>query len=122
RPRRAARGVGPDRGAVARPHRRRGEARSRRGRGGRPPDDRRRVTRSRRRMNAIPARETMPMVDEPLRPARHRTVSRMLDLLVRSLVPVILALIAGGILLVILGRDPIQFYQDIWHGGVQQGS
>jgi simple sugar transport system permease protein len=62
------------------------------------------------------------MVDEPMRPQRSRSVSRAIDLLVRSLVPVILALIAGGILLLILGRDPIQFYSDIWHGGVQQGS
>ncbi|HET9720210.1 MAG TPA: ABC transporter permease [Solirubrobacteraceae bacterium] len=43
-------------------------------------------------------------------------------MLLRSIAPVILALIAGGILLVILGRDPIQFYSDIWQGGVQQGS
>ena len=73
-------------------------------------------------MSAIPAREIMPTVDEPLRPQRSRSVSRIIDVLVRSLVPVILALIAGGILLVILGRDPIAFYSDIWHGGVQQGS
>ena len=62
------------------------------------------------------------MVDEPMRPQRSRSVARAIDLLMRSLVPVILALIAGGVLLAILGRDPIQFYSDIWHGGVQQGS
>ena len=73
-------------------------------------------------MSAIPAREAMPMVDEPMRPQRSRSVARAIDLLMRSLVPVILALIAGGVLLAILGRDPIQFYSDIWHGGVQQGS
>jgi general nucleoside transport system permease protein len=73
-------------------------------------------------MSVIPARETMPMVDEPLRPERSRNVARGIDLLVRSLVPVILALVAGGILLVILGRDPLGFYSDIWHGGIQQGS
>jgi simple sugar transport system permease protein len=73
-------------------------------------------------MSVIPARETLPMVDEPMRPQRSRSVARAIDLLVRSLVPVILALIAGGILLLILGRDPLQFYSDIWHGGVQQGS
>jgi general nucleoside transport system permease protein len=73
-------------------------------------------------MSAIPARETLPMVDEPMRPQRSRSVARAIDLLMRSLVPVILALIAGGVLLAILGRDPIQFYSDIWHGGVQQGS
>jgi general nucleoside transport system permease protein len=73
-------------------------------------------------MSVIPARETMPIVDEPLRPERSRSVARVIDLLVRSLVPVVLALIAGGILLLILGRDPLSFYSDIWHGGVQQGS
>jgi simple sugar transport system permease protein len=73
-------------------------------------------------MSAIGVRETMPTVDEPLRPERHRSVVRIIDLVVRSLVPVILALIAGGILLAILGRDPLAFYSDIWHGGVQQGS
>src|SRR3954447_1579808 len=73
-------------------------------------------------MSVIRARETMPIVDEPLRPERSRSGARIIDLLVRSLVPVILALIAGGVLLAILGRDPIQFYSDIWHGGVQQGS
>ena len=73
-------------------------------------------------MSAIPAREAMPMVDEPMRPQRSRSLARAIDLLMRSLVPVILALIAGGVLLAILGRDPIQFYSDIWHGGVQQGS
>jgi ABC-type uncharacterized transport system permease subunit len=73
-------------------------------------------------MSVIPARETMPIVDEPLRPERSRSVARIIDLLVRSLVPVILALIAGGILLLILGRDPLSFYSDIWHGGIQQGS
>jgi len=73
-------------------------------------------------MSAIPARETLPMVDEPLRPERSRSAARAFDLVMRSLVPVILALVAGAILLVILGRDPLRFYSDIWHGGVQQGS
>jgi simple sugar transport system permease protein len=35
---------------------------------------------------------------------------------------VVLALIAGGVLLAILGRDPFTFYGDIWKGGIQQGS
>jgi simple sugar transport system permease protein len=43
-------------------------------------------------------------------------------MLIRSLIPVILALIAGGLLLLILGRDPISFYSNIWKGGIQQGS
>jgi simple sugar transport system permease protein len=53
---------------------------------------------------------------------RSRRVTAARDMLIRSLVPVLLALIAGGLLLVILGRDPIAFYSDIWKGGIQQGS
>jgi simple sugar transport system permease protein len=37
-------------------------------------------------------------------------------------VPVLLALIAGGVLLVVLGRDPFAFYGDIWRGGIQRGA
>src|ERR1700758_4072691 len=51
-----------------------------------------------------------------------RRMARTRDLLIRSLVPVILALVAGGILLLILGKDPISFYSDVWKGGIQQGS
>ena len=36
-------------------------------------------------MSAIPARETLPMVDEPMRPQRSRSVARAIDLLMRSL-------------------------------------
>lgn len=41
--------------------------------------------------------------------------------LVRSLAPVILALIAGGLLLLALGRDPVRFYVDVWQGGMEFG-
>ncbi len=53
---------------------------------------------------------------------RSRRVTAMRDVVIRSLVPVILALLAGALLLVILGRDPVSFYSDIWKGGIQQGS
>jgi simple sugar transport system permease protein len=53
---------------------------------------------------------------------RSRRVQGVIDALVRSIIPVILALVAGGILLAILGRDPFTFYSDIWKGGVLQGS
>jgi ABC-type uncharacterized transport system permease subunit len=65
-----------------------------------------------------------PPTDEPTaspRP-RSRRAAALRDMLIRSIAPVILALIAGGILLLILGHNPIQFYSDIWQGGVQQGS
>ena len=34
----------------------------------------------------------------------------------------ILALLAGAVLLVILGRDPLTFYRDIWENGIQEGT
>lgn len=72
-------------------------------------------------MSAI-AGETLPVTAQPLPSTRSRTAARLIDLLVRSLLPVILGLVAGGILLAILGRDPFTFYSDVWQGGVEQGS
>jgi ABC-type uncharacterized transport system permease subunit len=63
-----------------------------------------------------------PPVDEGGGRPRSRRAARTRDLLIRSLVPVLLALVAGGLLLLALGRDPITFYSDIWKGGIQQGS
>jgi ABC-type uncharacterized transport system permease subunit len=40
---------------------------------------------------------------------------------VRSLAPVILALIAGGMLLLALGRNPVSFYVAVWQGGIESG-
>ncbi len=53
-----------------------------------------------------------------LAPAR---LTRWWRILLRSLAPVILALIAGGLLLLALGRDPVQFYLNVWQGGVESG-
>jgi general nucleoside transport system permease protein len=39
----------------------------------------------------------------------------------RSLAPVILALLAGGLLLLALGRNPVSFYVTVWQGGVASG-
>ncbi|TML91243.1 MAG: ABC transporter permease, partial [Actinobacteria bacterium] len=60
--------------------------------------------------------ETRPL--EPIAPS-HRFVSDALDVVVRSIVPVLLALGAGAILLLALGRDPITFYSNVWKGGIQ---
>jgi ABC-type uncharacterized transport system permease subunit len=54
-------------------------------------------------------------------PARSRLGDRVFDVCVRSLFPVILAICAGAILLLALGRNPVTFYQDIWQGGVSGG-
>jgi ABC-type uncharacterized transport system permease subunit len=60
--------------------------------------------------------ETRPI--EPVAPSR-RFVTDALDVVVRSIVPVVLALGAGAILLLALGRDPITFYSNVWKGGIQ---
>jgi ABC-type uncharacterized transport system permease subunit len=54
--------------------------------------------------------------------SRSRRAAATRDTIIRSLLPVILGLGAGAVLLLILGRDPITFYSNIWQGGVQQGS
>ena len=41
--------------------------------------------------------------------------------IVRSLSPVILALIAGGLLLLALGQNPVRFYVAVWQGGIESG-
>jgi general nucleoside transport system permease protein len=52
---------------------------------------------------------------EPAWPARWwRTI-------VRSLAPVILALVAGGLLLLALGQNPVRFYVAVWQGGIESG-
>ena len=41
------------------------------------------------------------------------------DLLVRSILPLVLALVAGGALIAVLGHNPFSFYLDIWRGGIE---
>ncbi len=60
--------------------------------------------------------ETRPL--GPVAPSR-RFAMHALDVVVRSIVPVLLALGAGAILLLALGRDPITFYSNVWKGGIQ---
>jgi ABC-type uncharacterized transport system permease subunit len=49
-------------------------------------------------------------------------ISRAADLAIRSLVPLLLALLAGGVLLAVLGRNPFSFYGNVWTYGIAQGS
>jgi general nucleoside transport system permease protein len=71
------------------------------------------------------ALETEVSVDASLEaglPAVEPTrLARWWRVLVRSLAPVILALIAGGLLLMALGRDPVKFYVAVWQFGVELG-
>lgn len=48
--------------------------------------------------------------------------ARGLDVLVRSIGPVILALACGALLLVALGRDPGSFYGSVLEGGLSRGN
>jgi general nucleoside transport system permease protein len=59
-----------------------------------------------------------PLTAPRTRPARTIRAERLLDVVIRSIVPVLLALVAGGILLAALGRHPLAFYGSIWTGGV----
>ncbi len=63
-----------------------------------------------------------PPVGETDQRSRSRRAAAIRDTVIRSLLPVLLGLGAGAILLLILGRDPLTFYSNIWQGGVQQGS
>ncbi len=56
-------------------------------------------------------------------PRRGSTlVLRAIDILVRSIVPVVLALIAGGLLLLALSRNPFTFYGQVWKYGFENGA
>lgn len=64
-----------------------------------------------------------PRTDEERPPAvRSRRVAALGDVLIRSIVPVVLALLAGALLLEILGHNPVAFYRGIWDYGMLQGS
>ena len=63
-----------------------------------------------------------PLAQRRPRPARSVRAGRVLDGLIRSVVPVALALGAGAILLLGLGRHPLAFYGDIWTNGVENGA
>jgi general nucleoside transport system permease protein len=58
----------------------------------------------------------------PSSPSRSRFVLHALDVVIRSILPVVLALIAGGLLLLALSRNPITFYHEVWRSGVENGA
>jgi simple sugar transport system permease protein len=49
-------------------------------------------------------------------------LTRAGDIAIRSLVPLMLALLAGGVLLAVLGRNPFSFYGSVWTYGVAEGN
>jgi ABC-type uncharacterized transport system permease subunit len=60
--------------------------------------------------------------ERPSAPSGPRLWTRIRDTFIRSVVPVLLALVAGGLLLLALGRNPITFYQNVWKGGFENGA
>ncbi len=51
-------------------------------------------------------------------PARQHWLSQAVYALVRGVGPVLLAILAGAILLLVLGRNPATFYENIYQGGI----
>ena len=62
-------------------------------------------------------------VGEPQHPGRaaggQAGLGRTGDFLLRSILPLVLALGTGAIILAAIGVDPIQYYKDVYSGGVQ---
>jgi general nucleoside transport system permease protein len=63
-----------------------------------------------------------PLAGDLHLPARSNPAARLFDVLMRSIVPVALSLVAGGLLLLALGKHPLTFYGDVWQGGIQTGN
>src|SRR2546423_2434367 len=51
--------------------------------------------------------------------ARRPGIGRVGDFLLRSVLPLVLALGTGAIILAAIGVDPIKYYEDIYSGGIQ---
>jgi general nucleoside transport system permease protein len=56
------------------------------------------------------------------RPGPRRVASLARDVSIRSLLPVLLALVAGGLLLLALQRNPLDFYLAVWRDGFENGT
>src|SRR5581483_2852789 len=122
RPGRAPGDLRPDRRPVAWPHRRGRREPARGRRTGRPAHGRRRARRGRRLLA-----ETSAPASDAAAPGRGNVLlaslpNRLFDVVIRSVVPVILALVAGGLLLLALGRNPVDFYRHVWDYGVAGGN
>jgi general nucleoside transport system permease protein len=71
---------------------------------------------------SLAAEEAAVLDAQPDARPRTRRALALRDALIRSLVPVVLALVAGGVLLAALGDNPFTFYSNVWQYGVQQGA
>src|SRR5262249_23022633 len=113
RPGRTPRPLRPHRRPLARPRGRR-----RRERPERPPRDRR--ADGRREGLVTDAAAAVTLREPPPREtAGRQAIGAVTDFLLRSILPLVLALGAGAIILAVIGVDPIQYYEDIWSGGFE---
>lgn len=55
---------------------------------------------------------------EAARPRERSSLARGADILIRTLTPVLLALVTGGIIIWTMGVNPLEFYGDIFYLGV----
>ena len=71
-------------------------------------------------MSQTPEAEAQLIATSRFGPAQ--VAARVRDVTIRSLLPVVLALVAGGVLLLCLKRNPLTFYGDVWQYGFQNGA
>ncbi len=69
-----------------------------------------------------PAPEAAHAPAPQARGTARRRIGTAADVAIRSVGPVVLALVAGGLLLLCLGVNPFAFYRDIISGGVELGA
>jgi ABC-type uncharacterized transport system permease subunit len=56
----------------------------------------------------------------PAEPAlQQRQLGWLSDFLLRSILPLVLALVAGAIVLAAIGVDPMRYYKDVYSGGIE---
>lgn len=70
----------------------------------------------------VPQVEAQPPLELDLLDATPTRLGLIADVAIRSLGPVLLALVAGGVILLALGKNPIAFYGNIVDGGIQKGA
>ena len=62
---------------------------------------------------------TAPIADAPESVRATAPLAGLADMVIRSIMPLFLALVACGILIAALGHNPFSFYLDIWRGGIE---
>ena len=60
-----------------------------------------------------------PVTDAPESVRATAPLAGIADLVIRSILPLLLALVAGGALIAVLGHNPFTFYLDIYRGGIE---